>query len=347
MNNDDDSEVVSTVRRPRRQRRQQGQRLSQENLPRQSLVISTRSAADFRSGGSEPKQNRANRFAIIASLAALVCFWIVCFVLLLSQPIEGPEMNIGKSKMGRSFSSPVHDIHGQMEQHYQSILRGGEKSYSNADIGQKRISAGVATASKPHILSRMPNKVVATSDVRGNLGPVSVVLQADPGTDWIHDRWQAASNMHGKQIPGEHWIQLEFQNTTVVADRIVLDWETAYADEYVLEASLEPISNDSAKRESDVWILFDGRKKHDTDTMLSVTKSGKSPGVKEPMPLHVVHEIQLNGNAKHDNTNINSSRLRPFSYLRLHILKSKTGWGVSLWQFDVYGFRADQLQTSR
>ena len=182
------------------------------------------------------------------------------------------------------------------------------------------------------------------SDVRGNLGPVSVVIQADPGTDWIHDRWQAASNMHGKQIPGEHWIQLEFQKATVVADRIVLDWETAYADQYVLEASLEPITNESPN--SDVWVLFDGRKKHDVDAMLSVTKSGRSPGVKEPMPLHVVHEIQLNGNGKNDNIN-NPNRHRPFRFLRLHILKSKTGWGVSLWQFDVYGFRAEELQTSR
>lgn len=80
-------------------------------------------------------------------------------------------------------------------------------------------------------------------DVRGNLGPASVVVQAKPGTDWIHDRWQAASDMHGSQIPGAHWIQLEFQfenGVGVVADRIILDWETAYADEYVLEASSEP-----------------------------------------------------------------------------------------------------------
>ena len=182
-------------------------------------------------------------------------------------------------------------------------------------------------------------------DVHGNLGPVSVVLQAKPGTDWIHDRWQAASNMHGKQIPGEHWIQLEFQDTEVVVDRIVLDWETAYADEYILEGSSEPITNDKAKDQTKVWTLFDGRrKKADAADMRSVSESGRSPGVAEKRPLHVVHDIQLS-NSK--NNNISEVKHKPIRYLRLHILKSVTGWGVSLWQFDVYGFRADELQTSR
>lgn len=176
------------------------------------------------------------------------------------------------------------------------------------------------------------------SDVRGNLGPASVVVQAKPGADWIHDRWQAASNMHGKQIPGEHWIQLEFEHqnqndTTVVCDRIVLDWETAYADDYVLEASLEPIAENPNNK--NVWVLFDGRNQTQVASMRSVTESGRSPGVTEPLPLHVVHEIRLGKSS------------RPFSFLRLHILKSKTGWGVSLWQFDVYGFHANELHTAR
>jgi hypothetical protein len=169
-----------------------------------------------------------------------------------------------------------------------------------------------------------------------------VVIQAKGGDDWLHDRWQAASNMHGKNIPGEHWIQLEFEDTAVVANKIVLDWETAYADEYLLEASVEPFSNNNNDNDNDSsWVLFDGRDKEAVATMLSVEKSGKSPGVKEPMPLHVVHTIEL---AANDNNNIYH---RPFKFLRLHILKSKTGWGVSLWQFDVYGFRTDELQTYR
>lgn len=182
------------------------------------------------------------------------------------------------------------------------------------------------------------------SDVRGNLGPASVVIQAKPGTDWIHDRWQAASDMHGTQIHGAHWIQLEFQDTSVVPDKIVLDWETAYADEYVLEASSEPIVEAKNKDLEQVWTLFDGRIQKDVAEMRSVTESGRSPGVEEKRPLHIVHEIQL---SKSTNATINEVKHKPIRYLRLHILKSVTGWGVSLWQFDVYGFRSDELQTSR
>lgn len=166
------------------------------------------------------------------------------------------------------------------------------------------------------LLSRSPS-VRATADVQGNLGPPSVILQVKPGKDWLHDRWQAASDMHGTNIPGEHWIRLDF-GETVLVDSIVLDWETAYADKYRLEAH----DNDN------LWILFDGTDPAQ-DNMRSVSQSGQSPGVKQKRPLHVVHKLSLSG------TPPAQKRLRA---LRLHILKPATGWGVSLWQFDVYGF---------
>ena len=151
--------------------------------------------------------------------------------------------------------------------------------------------------------------------------------------------------MHGKRIPGEHWIQLEFEDTEVVADRIILDWETAYADEYVLEASSTSFAANNNNNnhhppgdDDPAWVLFDGRKPRDVATMRSVRESGRSPGVNEPRPLHVVHEIRLSSSR---------SKNKPFRFLRLRILKSVTGWGVSLWQFDVYGYRADEVRTSR
>jgi len=199
---------------------------------------------------------------------------------------------------------------------------------------------------KPHLVSRIPNKVLVTSDVRGNLGPASVVIQAKPGSDWIHDRWQAASDMHGTQIHGAHWVQLEFQDDTVVVDKIILDWETAYADEYILEASSEKLADDNnnslieEKRNSEkVWTLFDGRNPKDVAEMRSVTESGRSPGVKEFRPLHVVHEIRLSAST---NQKIQQLQHKPIRFLRLSILKSVTGWGVSLWQLDVYGFCSDE-----
>ncbi len=47
------------------------------------------------------------------------------------------------------------------------------------------------------IISRCGN-VSVTCDARGNLGPCSVLIQKIPGTDWLLDRWQAASDMGGE-----------------------------------------------------------------------------------------------------------------------------------------------------
>jgi hypothetical protein len=165
-----------------------------------------------------------------------------------------------------------------------------------------------AKTPESRILSRFSN-VTATSDVRGNLGPASVVIQQDPGKDWIKDRWQAASNMHGTAIKGTHWVLLDF-GTEIVVDEIVLDWEAAYADKYRLEGSLVDPGTDNA----DVWTLFDGTNSSQED-LRSTVKSGQSPGVKTKTPLHIVHTIHPIREKK------------PLRYLRVFILKSAMGWG--------------------
>lgn len=53
---------------------------------------------------------------------------------------------------------------------------------------------GVVSKKKTEIISRVLD-VSVTCDTRGNLGPCSVVVQASPGSDWLKDRWQAASDM--------------------------------------------------------------------------------------------------------------------------------------------------------
>jgi hypothetical protein len=253
-----------------------------------------------------------SKFVAIA-LFALVFFWLICFLVLTLRWREVP-----------SFQAQPELSSTTTKEQY---LR--ERSL------------------KPHPLSRSGN-VTATADVRGNLGPAQVVVQVsrqhrsepvfkqlttiaffqpNPGKDWIHDRWQAASNMHGKNILGAHWIHLDF-GKEVVPQRIVLDWEAAYADEYRLEASLEPISGETPGE--NVWILFDAADPSQTPHR-SVEKTGKSPGVKTKTPLHVIHTLNpLQSN-------------RPLRYLRLYILKSAMGWGVSLWQLDVYGFHKDEV----
>ena len=69
--------------------------------------------------------------------------------------------------------------------------------------------------------------MVATTDTRGNLGPAEVLVQSNPGTNWLHDRWQAASDMGGTAIPGHHWVEIDL-GRTVTAQEAVLDWEAAY-----------------------------------------------------------------------------------------------------------------------
>lgn len=179
---------------------------------------------------------------------------------------------------------------------------------------------------EPRYLSRT-GKVIATADVRGNLGLASVVVQSIPGKDWIHDRWQAASDMHGTAIGGVHWIHLDFV-AEIVPEKIILDWEAAYSEKYRLEASLDPIT-DETPREA-MWTVFDS-----TDPIqrarIDVQKAGQSPGVKTKTPLHVIHTLHPLQSRK------------PLRYLRLYILSSAMGWGVSLWQFDVVGYKKDEV----
>ena len=62
--------------------------------------------------------------------------------------------------------------------------------------------------------------------------------------------------------------------------------------------------------------------------MKSTNMTGQSPGVKK-QPLHVIHTIELFELSK------------KFVILRLFITRPAMHWGVSLWQFDVYGEEED------
>jgi hypothetical protein len=162
------------------------------------------------------------------------------------------------------------------------------------------------------LLSRGP-EVKVTADVRGNLGPPSVMTQQTPGTDWLKDRWQAASDMHGTAIPGVHWVELEFPWYVETISKVVLDWEAAFARDYRIEVSMD---------QQDWHVVFDSHVDSDRRTS---TESGQSPGVTSKTPLHIVHTVTV------------LDHVVPFKYLRVYIRKSAMGWGVSLWQVDVYG----------
>jgi len=73
----------------------------------------------------------------------------------------------------------------------------------------------------------------ATADVRGNLGPPTVLTDEKEPVDWLTDRWQAALNMQGTPIPGEHWVQIDLGSPCIIT-RVVLDWETAWSTHWNL-----------------------------------------------------------------------------------------------------------------
>ena len=66
---------------------------------------------------------------------------------------------------------------------------------TNVKGAEKELLRHSSIKLEPKLLSRSQD-VKVTADVRGNLGPIEVIKQANPGTNWIKDRWQAASDMH-------------------------------------------------------------------------------------------------------------------------------------------------------
>lgn len=252
------------------------------------------------SGGGQPRQTRWFVFALFS----LIVFWGVCFIVLASKWQNGVLRH--ESGLKREIGPP------------------SEGKEPRSDITTESMVEEIPM--EPRNLSRT-GKVIATASVRGNLGPPSVVVQPRPGKDWIHDRWQAASDMHGTAIRGAHWIHLDF-GTEIVPERIVLDWEAAYSDKYRLEASLEPITDQTSKQK--MWTVFDITDPAQKER-IEVEEVGQSPGVKTKTPLHIIHNLHPLQNTK------------PLRYLRLYILSSAMGWGVSLWQFDVIGYSKEEV----
>jgi hypothetical protein len=126
--------------------------------------------------------------------------------------------------------------------------------------------------------------------------------------------------MGGTAIPGSHWITIDFHRL-VRAYRAVIDFETAYADNYRIQVKVA---------EKDIWtVLYDWNSVSDR-SLVSRREEGQSPGVKAKRPLHVVHDVDISKGA------ILTSSV-PFRYLQLFIEQPAAGWGVSVWQLDIYG----------
>jgi hypothetical protein len=143
--------------------------------------------------------------------------------------------------------------------------------------------------------------------------------------------------MHGTEIKGEHWVELDFfrmreQGETFWPAYAMLDWETAVSTDYVI------YGRRGMEDESDSWkVLFDS-KKHAYDT----TTLGKSPGVKQEMPLHYIHNVTLKKRISPVEVSI-KEKPKLIDAIRIVIRSSDHGWGVSLWQVDIYGWKGGDI----
>lgn len=136
------------------------------------------------------------------------------------------------------------------------------------------------------------------SDVRGNLGPASVVTNEDMN-DWLKDRWQAAKNMNGEPIPGEHWLEIDLQRKCII-HRILIDWEDAYSDAWTVNGALE-----------NSWNLI----------VRSINARRVSLSKYHLLQQADVPEINRN----------------PVRKVRLTIHRPSTRWGVSVWRVQLWG----------
>ena len=204
-------------------------------------------------------------------------------------------------------------------------------------------AAAVDHATEEVLLSTLHYNVKVTTDVHGNLAAPHPTLLDPNGTDWIHDRWQAASDMHGTAIRGQHWVQLDWRtsssnrSTRIVPSRIILDWETSFSNDYRIVGSC---CSQHEKVPSTTVVLYDTAQEQRSKNAAAppppphrTTRSwGQSPGVKQKLPLHVMDTIDLV--ASSHSIRHKDAFDRIWLDIRTPFHKS---WGVSLWSIQVFG----------
>jgi allantoicase len=135
-------------------------------------------------------------------------------------------------------------------------------------------------------------------------GPPSVITSENID-DWLKDRWQAAKDLTGVPIPGEHWVEVDLGRPSYMS-RFIIDWETGFSQDYA---------------------VF-GRLNSDSEHQLVQLADSKQAKVIGSRKQHLIHEIAISSGAV---------RSRQYQHIRLLIRKPATQWGVSIWRFQVYG----------
>ena len=170
-------------------------------------------------------------------------------------------------------------------------------SSKNSDSSSNSNKLMNISEKSPQLLT--PYVTSVTSDVHGNLGDPIVVLSENV-ENWLRDRWQAASNMQGSPIPGDHYLHL-FLNQKAIIKHVIIDFETAYSDHYRLIGCVA--ANDCVIELA-------------TSTSRKVIDTSKN---------HIIHLIE---------TSIESQ----VTSVKLVIDKPSTRWGTSIWRLQLHGY---------
>lgn len=194
----------------------------------------------------------------------------------------------------------------------------------------------------------------ANSDVQGNLGPPSVVT-SQTVSNWLKDRWQAAKDMSGTPIPGPHWVTVGLDPSELL-HTVVLDWETAFADDWTLSGRSSSSSSSSL---DGAWeILFDHSAWPATWDECRQCEAGSFPDSNskaafdawgpEALQLHGFvhrHRTKIEGhNHIIDTVRLPEAKISSYTELRVDMARPATRWGSSLWR--VVGLGGDGPQTS-
>ena len=135
----------------------------------------------------------------------------------------------------------VYNFSANLRQQREQLQDSLAKLSQNVRIAtQKNSHGGESTNGSLSLIPRRQDQptvlvsadAVVTASVRGNLGPSAVVVNGK-AENWLEDRWQAAKDMNGTPIPGEHFVMLRFARPVVTLEKITLDWETAMATKFV------------------------------------------------------------------------------------------------------------------
>jgi hypothetical protein len=177
--------------------------------------------------------------------------------------------------------------------------------------------------------------------------------------------WQAALNMGGEPIKGQHWLIVELPRPALIT-RVLIDWETAYSTNWAIQGNKNPTEcSASAPTSTSTSRLQSSRDavgplssvdgcmnpQSGWDTLID---SRKERVMQRKTDKHVVQVATVDKKGKDVAVNSNSTSnvvdmadgfqilaKGPYKLVKLLIQAPSTNWGSSVWRFQVWGSFVD------